>query len=83
MNTPFPPQPPQESSPLPMAVAQQLRQAALRRNLRTAAVLGIAVSGALVSSIWLAATAGGTFVALTAWRCRQQQKPGGTGLGRS
>lgn len=51
-----------------------LRQAALRRNLRTAAVLGLAISGGLVSSSWLAATAGGSFLVLTAWRYRQLRR---------
>ena len=56
---------------MPPAVRQQLRQAALRRNLRTAAVIGFAVSGGIISTTWLAATAGSTFLAMSAWRYRQ------------
>ena len=50
---------------------QHLRNAALRRNLRTATVLCLAASGGLVSTLWLAITAGGTFLALTTWRYKQ------------
>lgn len=52
-------------------IKTNLRQAALRRNLRTAAALGLAVSGGIFSTPWLAATAGGTFLAVTAWRYAQ------------
>lgn len=57
------------------SVRQHLRRAALHRNLRTAAVLGLAASGAAISSTWLAATAGGTFLFLTLWRYRQVRRP--------
>lgn len=65
--------------PIPTELRRTLRQAALQRNLRTAAVLGLAASGALLSTPWLAATAGSTFLALTLWRYRQQRQPGPTG----
>ena len=41
-----------------------LRQAALRRNLGTAAVLTLALSGGPFGITWLAATSGATFIAL-------------------
>ena len=52
-------------------IRQHLRNAAFRRNLRTATVLGLAASGGLVSIFWLAITAGSTFLALTTWRYKQ------------
>jgi len=60
---------------IPSSVSQQLHRAALQRNLRTAAVLALAVSGGLISSAWLAATAGSTFLALGAWRYKQLRRP--------
>jgi len=60
---------------IPQSIRQRLRKASLQRNLRTAAVLGIAVSGGLISTSWLAATAGGTFLALGAWRYKQLRHP--------
>lgn len=45
--------------------------ATLRRNLGTAAILGLAASGALVSTAWLAASAGTAFVAITTLRLHQ------------
>lgn len=60
---------------MPQTIRQRLRKAALQRNLRTAAVLAIAISGGLISSAWLAATAGSTFLALGAWRYKQLRQP--------
>ena len=59
------------STAIPERIRQSLRHAALKRNLRTAAVLGLAVSGGLLGTGWLAASAGTTFVALTTWRLIQ------------
>lgn len=75
----------QDSQPraIPPAMRQQLRKAALRRNLRTAAVLGIAISGGIVSTTWLAATAGSTFLAMSTWRYRQLRQPDLLGHDRS
>ena len=61
------------SIPEPMRLA--LRQAALQRNLRTAAVLGVASSGALLGLSGLAATTGATFVVLLGWRLVQLRQP--------
>jgi hypothetical protein len=61
----------------PDSIRQTLRRAAFQRNLRTAAVLGCAASGGLLSTGWLAATAGLTFLAMSTWRYGQlrQQRP--------
>ena len=56
---------------IPQPMRQSLRQAAWRRNLRTAAVVGFSVSGAVFGANWLAATAGGAFLLLAAWRYKQ------------
>jgi len=50
-----------------------LRQAALRRNLGTAAVLTLALSGGPFGISWLAATSGATFIALLTARLVQLQ----------
>lgn len=72
-----------DSTESPQSIRQRLRMAALQRNLRTAAVLGIAVSGGLISATWLAATAGGTFLALGTWRYKQLRHPAEAGHNRS
>jgi hypothetical protein len=56
-----------------------LRRAALQRNLRTAAVLGVAASGGLLGMGWLAATAGTTFAGLYTWRLLQLRSEGRDG----
>jgi len=71
MNTHTIPSPVTSSDALHPTMRQRLRNAALRRNLRTATVLGLAASGGLVSTLWLAITAGSTFLALTTWRYKQ------------
>jgi ABC-type phosphate/phosphonate transport system permease subunit len=71
MNTHAIPSPDTSDDALDPTIRQQLRNAAFRRNLRTATVLGLAASGGLVSTLWLAITAGGTFLALTTWRYKQ------------
>lgn len=63
-------------------IQRYLRNAAWRRNLWTATVLGLAASGGFVSTLWLAITAGSTFLALTTWRykqLRQNAHPGRVG----
>lgn len=73
-STPLPTMQPLNTGPaavIPHAIRQSLRQAAWRRNLRTAAVVGFSVSGAAFGVSWLAATAGGTFLILGAWRYTQ------------
>ena len=71
MNTHTNSSPVTSSDALHPTMRQHLRNAALRRNLRTATVLCLAASGGLVSTLWLAITAGGTFLALTTWRYKQ------------
>ncbi len=50
-----------------------LRQSAMRRNLGTAAVLSLALSGGPFGITWLAATSGATFMALLTARLVQLQ----------
>ena len=71
MNTHTIPSPVTSDDALHPTMRHHLRNAALRRNLRTATVLCLAASGGLVSTLWLAITAGGTFLALTTWRYKQ------------
>ena len=52
----------------------QPRQAAWQRNLRTAAAIGLAISGGAISTACLAGTAAGTCLALSAWHYRQTRK---------
>lgn len=66
---------PRMNTAIPAAIGQQLRRAALQRNLRTAAVLAAAASGGPFGMTWLAATAGTTFLALSVWRMRQLGAP--------
>ena len=51
----------------------RLRQAAVRRNLGTAAVLTLALSGGPFGITWLAATSGATFIAVLTARLVQLQ----------
>jgi hypothetical protein len=53
-----------DSAAIPQSIRQRLRKAALQHNIRAAAVLGLAVSCGLISSVWLAATAGSICLAL-------------------
>ena len=79
MNTHTIPSPVTSGDALHPTIRKHLRNAALRRNLRTATVLCLAASGGLVSIFWLAITAGSTFFALTTWRykqLRQDDQPG-------
>ena len=55
------------------ALHEPLRRAALRRNLGTAAILGLAFSGGPFGLLWLATTSTTTFAALMLWRLRQHQ----------
>ena len=50
-----------------------LRQTAVRRNLGTAAVLTLALSGGPFGITWLAATSGATFIAVLTARLVQLQ----------
>lgn len=63
------------STAIPKRIRQSLRHAALQRNLRTAAVVGVAASGGLVSTAWLTGTIGLTFSLLLAWRLAQERQP--------
>ena len=54
-------------------IKDSLRKAAVERNLKTALILGVGASGALISLPWFAATAAGTTVALSIARYRQQR----------
>lgn len=55
----------------PETLKTPMRRAAVRRNLGTAAILGVAASGALISTTWLAVSAGGAFLVLLAVRMLQ------------
>lgn len=57
------------------ALQQPMRGAALRRNLGTAAILGLAFSGGPFGLLWLATTSTTTFIVLMLWRLKQQQIP--------
>jgi hypothetical protein len=52
---------------------QPLRSAALRRHLRTAAIVAIALSGGPLGLTWLATSSATTFIVLMLWRMKQQQ----------
>lgn len=53
------------------ALQEPLRRAALRRNLGTAAILGLALSGGPFGLLWLATTSTSAFTVLMLWRLRQ------------
>ena len=55
------------------ALQEPLRRAALRRNMGTAAILGLAFSGGPFGLLWLATTSTTTFIVLMLWRIKQQQ----------
>jgi hypothetical protein len=54
-----------------MYFEQQWKRAALRRNLKTAALLGLAFSGGAFGLTWLAATSATTFIFMMIWQLRQ------------
>jgi len=54
-------------------VQQPLRNAALRRNLRTAAIIAGAFSGGPFGMTWLATSSATTFLALMIWQFRQRK----------
>lgn len=54
-------------------IKDSLRKAAVERNLKTALILGVGATGALISLPWFAATAAGTTVVLSIARYRQGQ----------
>jgi hypothetical protein len=56
-----------------MSCQQPLRNAALRRNLGTAAIIAIAFSGGPFGLTWLATSSASIFLALLLWRFRQQK----------
>jgi hypothetical protein len=56
-----------------LSLQQPLRQAALRRNLKTAAIVAIALSGGPFGLTWLATSSATTFIVLMLWRMKQQQ----------
>jgi hypothetical protein len=62
---------PTASGAAPNRLRQTLCRADVQRNLRTAAVLGIAASGGLIGTGWLAATACTTFMGLMTVRLLQ------------
>jgi hypothetical protein len=55
------------------ALQEAMRRAALRRNLGTAAILGLAFTGGPFGLLWLATTSTTTFAVLMLWRLRQHQ----------
>jgi len=54
-------------------VQQPLRNAALRRNLGTSAIIAVAFSGGPFGLTWLAASSATAFLLLIVWRGKQQQ----------
>jgi hypothetical protein len=54
-------------------VQQPLRNAALRRNLGTTAILAVAFSGGPFGLTWLATSSATAFLVLMFWRMKQQQ----------
>ena len=54
-------------------VQQPLRNAALRRNLGTSAIIAVAFSGGPFGLTWLAASSATAFLMLMLWRLKQQQ----------
>jgi hypothetical protein len=55
-------------------INQSLRRGAVERNLKTAAVAGFAVSGAILGFPWLVATAATTSTVLAITQYRQSKK---------
>ena len=51
---------------------KMLRKGSLDRNIKTALILGLGASGALVSLPWFAATLAGTTIVVSIARYRQQ-----------
>jgi len=56
------------------ALQHPLRDAAVRRNLGTAAIIAIAFSGGPFGMTWLATSSASTFLMMMIWRAKQQQK---------
>jgi hypothetical protein len=56
-----------------LSLQQPLRHAALRRNLRTAAIVAIAFSGGPFGFTWLATSSATAFFMLTLLRVKQQR----------
>jgi hypothetical protein len=54
-------------------VQQPLRNAALRRNLGTTAILAVAFSGGPFGLTWLATSSATAFLVLMFWRVKEQQ----------
>jgi hypothetical protein len=54
-------------------VQQPLRNAALRRNLGTSAIIAVAFSGGPFGLTWLATSSTTTFLLLMVWRFWQQK----------
>jgi len=54
-------------------VEHPLRNAALRRNLGTTAIIAVAFSGGLFGLTWLATSSATAFLVLMLWRVKQQQ----------
>lgn len=54
-----------------MHFEQQWKRAAIRRNLKTAALLGLAFSGGAFGLTWLAATSVTTFTFMMIWQLKQ------------
>jgi len=55
------------------SLQQTLRCAALRRNLRTAAIVAVAFSGGPFGLTWLATSSATAFLALVLWRIKEQR----------
>jgi hypothetical protein len=54
-------------------VQQPLRNAAVRRNLGTIAIIAVAFSGGPFGLTWLATSSATAFLVLMFWRIKQQQ----------
>jgi hypothetical protein len=54
-------------------VQQPLRDAALRRNLGTLAIITVAFSGGPFGLTWLATSSATTFLVLMLWRANQEK----------
>lgn len=59
-----------------MPMGQPLKQAALRRNLGTSAIVAMAFCGVPFGLPWLATSSILTFAILLVWRLKQRQMPG-------
>jgi len=56
-----------------VSLQQPLRRAAMRRNLKTAAIVALAFSGGPFGLTWLATSSASAFMVLIFWRLKQQK----------